>query len=423
MSLEDFQLIDNEPIDNSIVKRDYTKVYHQQGANLNDSNQNVEFIFGENNNYYQIGNAYLEFDITIRKIAAPPLNPIPIDDDPIRLINNAFAFCFTQATLSTTGGMDLEDVKYVGQFSTIMRLLTSKDSDLFSHFDKDGESVIDDNNPLKQILINNHDVAANKGNIKGHLALEHIFGFCKMFQKITKNLGFHLKFKLNDLQDIIFTTIANDINVTINSLYLYVPKLIPSTSTQVMFNEAIMNNYTITFDSWYTERKISNAGRELQVDIGSAQHINSPKYLISAFQTNDRTTPNKASNPAIFDSNHVTKYFVEIDGVRYPKDGVLTNFEQNSYLDKYRDLKLFYKEYVGEELLQPYITFPDMKYRYPIQITDLRHQVDHITPKKIQLFEEFSADPDTERLFIILIRHRQIEMISDGNKIIEVKVI
>ena len=41
MSLEDFQLIDNESIDDSIVKRDYTKVYHQQGANLNDSNQSV----------------------------------------------------------------------------------------------------------------------------------------------------------------------------------------------------------------------------------------------------------------------------------------------------------------------------------------------------------------------------------------------
>ena len=229
---------------------------------------------------------------------------------------------------------------------------------------------------------------------------------------------------MNDLQDIIFTTIADDINVTINSLYLYVPQLIPSTTTQVMFNESIMNNYTITFDSWYTERKISNDGRELQVDIGSAQHINSPKYLISAFQTNARTTPNKASNPAIFDDNHVTKYFVEIDGIRYPKeDGVLINFEENSYLDQYRDLKLFYKEDVGEELLQPYFTYPDMKYLYPIQINDLRHQVDHITPKKKQLFEEFLEDPANERLFIILIRHRQIEMISDGNKIIQVKVI
>ena len=64
-----------------------------------------------------------------------------------------------------------------------------------------------------------------------------------------------------------------------------------------------------------------------------------------------------------------------------------------------------------------------MKYLYPIQITDLIYQVDHIIPKKIQLSEEFSEDPANERLFIILVRHRQIEMISDGNKIIEVKVI
>ena len=269
MSLEDFQLIDNEPIDNSIVKRDYTKVYHQSGANLNDSNQNVEFIFGENNNYHQIGNAYLEFEITTRKVNDPPTNFA--DADQIRLINIAFAFCFTQATLNTTGGMDIEDIKYVGQVSTIMRLLTSKDSDLSSYFDKNGEAVIDNNNPLKKILINNHAVEANKGKIKGHLPSEHIFGFCKTFKKITKNLGFRLKFKMNDLQDIIFTTIADDINVTINSLYLFVPILIPNSQTQVMFNEAIMNNYTITFDSWYTERKISNDGRELQVDIGSAQ--------------------------------------------------------------------------------------------------------------------------------------------------------
>ena len=423
MSLEDFQLIDNETIDDSIIKRDYTKVYHNQGANLNDSNQNVDFIFGENNNYHQIGNAYLEFDITIRKIAAPPNNPILINADQLRLINNAFAYCFNQATLSTTGGMDIEDIKYVGQVSTIMRLVTSKDSDLSSCFDRGGESVIDNNNPLKKILINTHDEAANKGRIKGHLPLEHIFGFCKSFKKLTKNLGYHLKFKMNDLQDIVFTTIADDINVTINSLYLYVPKLIPSASTQIMFNESIMNSYTITFHSWYTERKISNDGRELQVDIASAQGINSPKYLISAFQTNLRTTPNKANNPSIFDHNNVTKYFVEIDGVRYPKDGVLNNFGENSYLDQYRDLKLFYREYVGEELLQPYISYPNMKYLYPIQIIDLRFQVDHITPKKIQLFEEFSEDPNFERLFIILVRHRQIEMISDGNKIIEVKVI
>ena len=35
MSLEDFQLLGNEPLDNSIIKRDFTKLYHRQGDQLN----------------------------------------------------------------------------------------------------------------------------------------------------------------------------------------------------------------------------------------------------------------------------------------------------------------------------------------------------------------------------------------------------
>ena len=102
-----------------------------------------------------------------------------------------------------------------------------------------------------------------------------------------------------------------------------------------MFNESIMNIYRITSDSWHTECEISNDRRELQVDIGSTQHVSSPKYLIATFQTHNRTgSPNKARNPAVFDTSHVTKNFVEIDEVRYPRDGVFTSFEENSYLDQ-----------------------------------------------------------------------------------------
>ena len=66
--MEDFILLDNEIFDNSINKRDSTKIYHRQGNQLNQSDQNFEFNFGENNNYHQIGNAYLEFNITSRKM-------------------------------------------------------------------------------------------------------------------------------------------------------------------------------------------------------------------------------------------------------------------------------------------------------------------------------------------------------------------
>ena len=42
MSLEDFQLLDNEPLDNSIIKRDFTKKNHRQGDQLNQSDQIIK---------------------------------------------------------------------------------------------------------------------------------------------------------------------------------------------------------------------------------------------------------------------------------------------------------------------------------------------------------------------------------------------
>ena len=117
------------------------------------------------------------------------------------------------------------------------------------------------------------------------------------------------------------------------------------------------------------------------------------------------------------------KYFVEIDGQRYPRESVLTNYAENDYIDQYRVLKLFYKEYVGEELLSPFVSYTDMKIKYSIQVIDLRYQADHITPEKIQLFEEYRADPANARLYVMLIRRKEIELISDGNKLIEFKFI
>ena len=64
-----------------------------------------------------------------------------------------------------------------------------------------------------------------------------------------------------------------------------------------------------------------------------------------------------------------------------------------------------------------------MKTKYPIEMKELRHQADHITPKKIQLLLEYGADPDNARFFLILIRRREIELMSDGNKLIEIKII
>ena len=66
----------------------------------------------------------------------------------------------------------------------------------------------------------------------------------------------------------------------------------------------------------------------VQLDIGSAQQVKSPSNLLCAHQTRDRKeNPKKSNTRAIFDNVDLRKFYIEIDGLRYPRDGVLINFE------------------------------------------------------------------------------------------------
>ena len=166
--------------------------------------------------------------------------------------------------------------------------------------------------------------------------------------------------------------------MTNNCIYLYILSLVPSAEQQQIFNEAFRESFTLCFDAWVTDRKPVNTGNEYQLDIGSASDINVPLYLIFAHQITqreNRARPPNQFNNAVFDKFDAKRYFVEIDGVRYPRDPVETKFSDNKYLDQYRDLKLFYKEYNGESLLQPFISYLDMKTFYPIQVIDLRFRM------------------------------------------------
>ena len=331
MSAEDFQLINTKKIDISIIKRDFIKIYHQSGANVDAENSQIKFYFGEN----------------IRHESEDEIN----------------------------------------------------------------------NSSLKRLLIDNH-TEANRGLKKGHLPSEYIFVFARSCKKITKRVGFELDLRTSKRkQDILYKILGdNDVNVTINSISLFVPQIIPSPETQVIFNEAFSKTFILSYETWTTDRKPVDTAREFQIDISSASNIKSTLYLIAAHQKTQRPDPaNPANNlsnnrfkNAIFDHVEVRKYYSEIDGFRYPKNPVMVNYGENNYLEQYRDLKMFYKEYAGEQLLSPIMSYDKTKNYYPIQIIDLRFEVDHISPKKIRLFEEYDPNRTNTNLYVILMKHREI---------------
>ena len=156
-----------------------------------------------------------------------------------------------------------------------------------------------------------------------------------------------------------------------------------------MLNDSIKRSFTLSFASWTSDRKTIDTQLEYQVDIRSAQKIKSPIHLILAHQTAARMkVPNKA-NTAIYDNLQVRKYLVDIDGVRKPRDAVSNDYASNDFFGENRDPKVFYKEYVGEELPNLFIKYTDEKIIYLMQVIDVRFQVDHSNPKKIQLHEKF----------------------------------
>ena len=64
-----------------------------------------------------------------------------------------------------------------------------------------------------------------------------------------------------------------------------------------------------------------------------------------------------------------------------------------------------------------------MKTFYPIQVIHLRFQIDYITPKKIRHLEKYKNAPENTNLYVILIKHREIRIVSDGNKITGIELI
>ena len=70
-----------------------------------------------------------------------------------------------------------------------MRLITQKDGDQSSYFNKKDEREAGvANSTLKHLLIDSHTKDDTKGKVKTNLPLEHLFGFCKTFKKDNKGL-------------------------------------------------------------------------------------------------------------------------------------------------------------------------------------------------------------------------------------------
>ena len=124
-------------------------------------------------------------------------------------------------------------------------------------------------------------------------------------QKKNKKPRTRIRIKDINKKGLLYTTLGNDdVNVTIECSYLYIPTLIASPETQVMCNESIMKTFTLSFEAWITDRKPVNQGKNFQHDFGTASNVSRPLYVKTAHQKTERVNPNP---PAVNLSNNRCK--------------------------------------------------------------------------------------------------------------------
>ena len=51
-----------------------------------------------------------------------------------------------------------------------------------------------------------------------------------------------------------------------------------------------------------------------------------------------------------------------------------------------------------------------------MEVIDLMFQVDYVTPKKFRFYEEHDENPIDANFYVIILKQREIEMVSDRNK-------
>ena len=123
---------------------------------------------------------------------------------------------------------------------------------------------------------------------------------------------------------------------------MYLKVYIPNPATQTMFHESIKISFTLTFDSWTTDRRTIITSLDDQLDIASSfDNISSEYLFVGHLIEAILGVPNKTNKIAVFYHLVVRRYFVEINGIRSPRDANDLDCIKDDCLSQYRDLKAF----------------------------------------------------------------------------------
>lgn len=252
-----------------------------------------------------------------------------------------------------------------------------------------------------------------------------LLGFAEDYRQVLLNVPQELVLKrASDDSDAVQNTLATEaLNLTIHNVVWRVPHIRVDMQRDLQFTRLQNKNVLMEmfFRGWeYHENSSIPETTKHSWSVKTAPHLETPRYIILAFQTGRKGKWDK--NMSKFDPISLTDVTVYLNGKRYPYENVRADFEENRISVLYNMYSRFQNIYYQYADSEPYLKYSQFKL-CPLIGIDCSHQDDVIhkggVEVRIEIATKSNIPKDTTLSCLIL--HNKLYEYSAFNKMVQRK--
>ena len=159
-------------------------------------------------------------------------------------------------------------------------------------------------------------------------------------------------------------------------------------------------------------------------ELGSHENMNVPIWIIIGFQQRDRQDSQNLNNDTFCRPPVVSAQCI-IGTEKYPKVGILLNYDDDDYSQGYHQIKEAFKALAKDDNLQPYISDDNFgtsnaaanDVGYILYVFDIRYQKNFTISQPIKVEFKFEGVvPNDINGFTLVLTNKLVNVSSDGQR-------
>ena len=250
-----------------------------------------------------------------------------------------------------------------------------------------------------------------------------MFGFCEDYDKVVYGVRHSLQMIRKNDDDAIYRAAAAAAGqVKLTKVTWLMPRV--HASIDKKYNLIKIIDSKAVLDVAYRRRQCNI--RELPANsttdiwqFGARTAPETPRFIIIGVQK--EKSGNQEKNPALFDNVNVTKMSVVMNDTEYPTLDINTNFTKNQYMQFYKMMSDFSRDFYGIDPLVGDSAITPLSYKelFPLYVFNVSKQSERMNQGvvdvtiKMQFSQNVGANA---RAYALVISDRHLKLESDGRK-------